>query len=331
MKNLLIILALFVQYSWGQFNQNPCYCDGGYVQQCTMEGELSKLKELFTGTCNENNKKIFGLTQFQDGSSWYGNYHENSTPKEGEYTYARGDKLRGQITPDQTKFTGKLIQGKFSQTGFYDNTASLLLNGFAIVDNGKDIQTEVAIISGNYSIVRQQPVIDGVAFLKSYLRDWEAYGNYKKGKASGFFYYLYGDGGRKVERYRNNKLQKTTFEFTSEDNRNMESLKQRYLKDLNTFKPIFDEIEKKVSGLLNSDKEENQSHLRKKRDETLFLIQEMLSKLGYDPGLPDGLIGVKTTSAIKAFQLDNNLEMSGEYGEDLLIYIQSAIRKQKTN
>jgi ankyrin repeat protein len=46
-------------------------------------------------------------------------------------------------------------------------------------------------------------------------------------------------------------------------------------------------------------------------DPTVYQVQKVLKELGYDPGSPDGIWGKKTTSAIKRFQLDNGLPVTG--------------------
>ncbi|NDW05013.1 peptidoglycan-binding protein [Jiella pacifica] len=47
-------------------------------------------------------------------------------------------------------------------------------------------------------------------------------------------------------------------------------------------------------------------------------IQAILIKIGYDPGAPDGVIGAKTTQAIKAFQKDAGIEATGKVDETLI-------------
>jgi len=47
-------------------------------------------------------------------------------------------------------------------------------------------------------------------------------------------------------------------------------------------------------------------------------IQAILGKLGYDAGLPDGVLGGKTTTAITAFQKDSGLGQTGKIDEPLI-------------
>ncbi len=54
-------------------------------------------------------------------------------------------------------------------------------------------------------------------------------------------------------------------------------------------------------------------------------VQEGLTKLGYDPGPADGIMGKKTVSAIKAFQQDNKLPADGKVSEELMRRIKEKI------
>ena len=47
-------------------------------------------------------------------------------------------------------------------------------------------------------------------------------------------------------------------------------------------------------------------------DPAVYQAQKTLKELGYDPGAPDGIWGKKTTAAIKSFQRDNGLPMTGK-------------------
>jgi len=47
-------------------------------------------------------------------------------------------------------------------------------------------------------------------------------------------------------------------------------------------------------------------------DPAVYQVQKTLKELGYDPGLPDGVWGKKTTAAVKSFQSDNGLPVTGQ-------------------
>ena len=44
-------------------------------------------------------------------------------------------------------------------------------------------------------------------------------------------------------------------------------------------------------------------------------LQEGLQKLGYDPGPVDGILGPKTSAALRTFQQDNGLKADGKPGK----------------
>jgi Putative peptidoglycan binding domain len=46
--------------------------------------------------------------------------------------------------------------------------------------------------------------------------------------------------------------------------------------------------------------------------------QRLLIKLGYDPGEPDGRLGERTQIAIRAFESDNGLLVTGEVTQNLI-------------
>jgi len=53
-------------------------------------------------------------------------------------------------------------------------------------------------------------------------------------------------------------------------------------------------------------------------DQTVRDIQQQLFALGYDPGVADGLLGVRTVVAIEAFQSDQGLTIDGVASRELL-------------
>lgn len=53
-------------------------------------------------------------------------------------------------------------------------------------------------------------------------------------------------------------------------------------------------------------------------DAEVYIAQEMLEHLGYDPGTVDGLWGKKTTRAVKAFQKERGLAVTGKLDADTL-------------
>ncbi|MCB2198372.1 peptidoglycan-binding protein [bacterium] len=62
----------------------------------------------------------------------------------------------------------------------------------------------------------------------------------------------------------------------------------------------------------------------------LVTIQRQLAKLGYDPGLADGIMGRRTQAAVKSFQLDNGLLVDCIPGPRTRLALQLAIETLNT-
>jgi len=58
-------------------------------------------------------------------------------------------------------------------------------------------------------------------------------------------------------------------------------------------------------------------------------IQQSLNELGYNSGEVDGVLGKKTISAIKKYQLDNNLNVDGKISESLLQNLNKTLTTKK--
>ena len=56
--------------------------------------------------------------------------------------------------------------------------------------------------------------------------------------------------------------------------------------------------------------------IKKLSKEEVLQLQKKLSELGYNPGQADGLWGKKTETALKKFQEDQNLVVSGKVDEE---------------
>lgn len=59
-------------------------------------------------------------------------------------------------------------------------------------------------------------------------------------------------------------------------------------------------------------------------------IQRSLTTLGYDPGPTDGAVGGRTREAIRAFQADRNLPVTGEPSPELALDLADALTTQAT-
>ena len=59
---------------------------------------------------------------------------------------------------------------------------------------------------------------------------------------------------------------------------------------------------------------------------SLLEVQKRLLELGYQPGTADGVMGQRTVDAIKKFQQDNNVPVTGRIDSDTVTKLASANR-----
>jgi len=56
---------------------------------------------------------------------------------------------------------------------------------------------------------------------------------------------------------------------------------------------------------------------------TVYELQERLAKLGYKPGTVDGILGARTVDALKKYQADNKLPVTGVVDADTIRKLRS--------
>jgi len=64
--------------------------------------------------------------------------------------------------------------------------------------------------------------------------------------------------------------------------------------------------------------------------ETIYDVQEALNDAGYDCGTPDGISGKNTKAAIKKYQKDNDLKVTGKINKTLLKSLGITVTKSTT-
>ncbi len=62
----------------------------------------------------------------------------------------------------------------------------------------------------------------------------------------------------------------------------------------------------------------------------IFLIQSDLASLGFDPGPVDAILGRKTRAAIRAFQVDQGLPVTGEISVGFLSALRASHRRHRS-
>jgi hypothetical protein len=77
------------------------------------------------------------------------------------------------------------------------------------------------------------------------------------------------------------------------------------------------------------EKKQNIAPLPSPSDSQVMTVQQKLAEAGYDPGPADGLMGAKTTSAIRKYQQEHGLPVTGQISDPLLIALDRVEEKKE--
>ena len=258
MKRFLLLTLTGLILTNYLFAVEKCNCNQGFIKECNFEGD-----SFFTGTCENSNKKILGLIEYPSGQTWYGNFYENGKEKTGKLTYPNGHYYEGEFSQDGKTFIGKYYQGKVVSTGFFSNLdEGMGLNGFGFIEFDKSMREQnISYQAGVFEMhkVRNEPPLSdfvGYGYIESRNNGFELIGNYRNYKPYGKFYIHYEDGTREINDYADGRSRPRVLSaWTEVDENDYQTLKSRYIKDLESYLPVFEEIEIRVSQILESHNE----------------------------------------------------------------------------
>ena len=259
MKKFLLLFFTSLTLNSYLFAIEKCNCDEGFVNNCNYVGD-----SFFTGTCEDSNKKILGLIEYPSGQTWYGDFYENGKEKTGKLTYPNSHYYEGEFSEDGKTFIGKFYQGKVVTTGFFSNLdEGMGLNGFGFIEFDESIRDQIiSYQAGVFEMhkVRKEPALSdfvGYGYIESRNNGFKLIGSYRNYKPYGKFYIHYEDGTREINDYADGRINpKVLNEWTETDENNYQTLKSRYIKDLEIYLPIFREVEERVSLVLKNNKKD---------------------------------------------------------------------------
>lgn len=322
-------------------------------QGLVVEFKVSSGK--FTGKCDEG-RLVWGLLEYDgdyEGHSYNGYFKEPNLRDIGTYEWPSGNTQEG-IHYYSAKKSSSLNNGTqydFFGRSYFPSSGDEAIgfnldnecNGFCIyffadseAEPEENAEIELGIMSGKGS------KLNGYGYRRINSVDYYAF--WESGQAIGNIYALSDDDS--VEMYTrldngdvlgpyslkasDKKRYKTIKDFldelTAQAINKWETLEDSFEDYKETIKIAFElednniEIEESLNISAYEENISNQSDLIKS-------IQELLAVLNYSPGDPDGVLGKRTISAIKAFQLESELEMTGAANDDLLVSLQLAIKQ----
>lgn len=317
--------------------RNDC---SGFVSGLNYSGDT------FYGMCTDMGYPEWGEWYFNNSEDTFsGFFHDNGTFWIGTYYWDNEDYRSGESYKD-VRIKNNYRYNYFGRYTFTNSGNTFLgymnqgnLNGFGAYQwekdfSGKNRTLEVGIFTHNEN--------DGV-YLHGYgartLDTGETIiGFWQDGAIKNGEFYIESKNGNTQKYNSRNGEAYGPYEMNSSDqsrlNRilefleiglddltsNMESIDNK-LNEYNEVSTLYAEY---LESLETENKKENYD------DDLVKSVQELLAELGYSIGEIDGILGEKTRSAIKAFELQLESEMTGVPTENLLVALQLAIQNKKS-
>tara|TARA_B100000963_G_C22610187_1_gene664498 strand:+ start:135 stop:1820 length:1686 start_codon:yes stop_codon:yes gene_type:complete len=333
------VYAFLITFSTASFAKNED-CQG-------MVYEFSFSTDYFHGLC-ENGLPVWG--EWYYSGEWKGDYYigffdDNGNRWKGTYHFLDGDYVTGESFQEmkskndlEYNFFGRYqFKNGNSQIGYMIDTNPSGFGVYLFEEDPSELvrKSEIGVFSHTS---------DKRAMLNGYgARETESgtyIGFWIKGAIANGDYYFEDNNGN-VSRYkRSGEYSYGPYSLNSSDlsrYNNITDFLESGLEDLTNRMALVDEYIDDYSYISETYIAENnysdQDILENKNSvygtQLVTSTQELLNDLGYSVGEVDGILGDKTIAAIKAFELEMQLEeLTGAPSEELLIALQLAIRAQ---
>ena len=315
-------------------NVTACKCDKTYERICRLpESDYN-----FEGFCKDINIRIVGKTYYPNGGIFEGTYRDDNSRNLGTLEWGNGNKLQGEfdidhneyaipdgITPDDYVVIGEYQLGTVISRGFFvaneDNFLVLSGYGDKVNTNPEDGWSYQAGYYENDELIGESIVVLEVEDTDYYLSIW--FDASKKDK--GIVYY--NENGKKSRK--NSDFEDLGEGWGEEGEAAVLKMRDNLYASYEELEANLAILESKKLALGNTSSDEKKVS-EMPSSEITSSIQELLAALGYETGKIDGILGKLTIAAIKAFQAESGLEISGRPSEDLLISLQTALRRSKS-
>jgi len=310
-----------------------CICNGEYEDYCRLNES-----EHFLGKCSGPDKRIFGKTFYSSGTIFEGSYHEDNSHHIGLLEWDNGNKIQGEfyISPEDYLFPNEIDPSKhivvigqylldtITSRGFFvlNDEGFLVLTGY-----GTKFNTDASLGWTYQAGLYLNDDLSGEA-LMTYVDEEEEqvfWFDVSQGLDSEVYIQI-----NDVKYINNTNMEKIADGWDAESEAEIERIKEvlKFSNDL--LEMNFEILEERKEKLL-SDSSKETKIIKPLSSETTASIQELLAALGYETGKIDGILGRLTIAAIKAFQKEQDIEVTGRPTEELLITLQTEVRRSKSS
>ncbi len=309
---------------------DSCICNGEFENYCRLNES-----EHFIGMCSGPYNRIYGKTFYDSGTIFQGSYREDNSQHIGLLEWDDGNKIQGEfnissedyLIPDEVDPNEHIVIGQYlldtiTSRGIFilNDKGFLVLTGY-----GTKFNTD-ASLGWTYQ---------GGLFLNDDLsaETLMTYVDGEQKKALWFDVSKGSDSKVYIEsndiKYTNNSdMEKIADGWDAEGEAEVNRIARVLKLSSDALERNFKILEERKEKL-TSDASKETKIIKPLSSETTASIQELLAALGYETGKIDGILGRLTISAIKAFQKESGLKITGRPTEDLLITLQTEVRRSK--
>ena len=310
-----------------------CICNGEYEDYCRLNES-----EHFLGKCSAPDKRIFGKTFYSSGTIFEGSYHEDNSHHIGLLEWDNGNKIQGEfyISPEDYLFPNEIDPSKhivvigqylldtITSRGFFvlNDEGFLVLTGY-----GTKFNTDASLGWTYQAGLYLNDDLSGEA-LMTYVDEEEEqvfWFDVSQGLDSEVYIQI-----NDVKYINNTNMEKIADGWDAESEAEIERIKELLKFSNDLLEMNFEILEERKEKLL-SDSSKETKIIKPLSSETTASIQELLAALGYETGKIDGILGRLTIAAIKAFQKEQDIEVTGRPTEELLITLQTEVRRSKSS
>ena len=310
-----------------------CICNGEYEDYCRLNES-----EHFLGKCSAPDKRIFGKTFYSSGTIFEGSYHEDNSHHIGLLEWDNGNKIQGEfyISPEDYLFPNEIDPSKhivvigqylldtITSRGFFvlNDEGFLVLTGY-----GTKFNTDASLGWTYQAGLYLNDDLSGEA-LMTYVDEEEEqvfWFDVSQGLDSEVYIQI-----NDVKYINNTNMEKIADGWDAESEAEIERIKEVLKLSNDVLEKNFEILEERKEKLL-SDSSKETKIIKPLSSETTASIQELLAALGYETGKIDGILGRLTIAAIKAFQKEQDIEVTGRPTEELLITLQTEVRRSKSS
>ena len=311
---------------------DSCICNGEFENYCRLNESAH-----FIGSCSGPNQRIYGKTFYNSGTIFEGSYREDNSQHIGLLEWDNGNKIQGEfninsgdyslpeeVDPSEHIVIGQYLLDTITSRGFFtlNKEGYLVLTGY-----GTKFNTDPSLGWTYQGGFFKNDDLSAEALMTYVDKELNKAYWFDLSKGPNTRVYIESNDNK----YTNNTdMEKIADGWGEEGEAEVERIAGVLKSSHDALERNFDILEERKDKL-NNDASKETKVIKPLSSDTTASIQELLAALGYETGKIDGILGRLTISAIKAFQTELGLEITGRPTEDLLISLQTEVRRSKAS